>query len=164
MIELEPIEKLQLCSLKNKGYFNIKNKLYCLLYQLNKKDILVFKNNKFKFGEFKEDELNIPYEEKFLKLVKNKRYYELKEELNKMHFKPTLVRKGIIREHIKEAKIKLFNKVTLEKTDKFYDIYNDIMGKTNNDPLIYIICDKTKNDENIRKLVEKIIEKINICE
>lgn len=162
MPNLNSIEKLQVCGLINKDYFNIKNKLYCFLFQLTQKNVLKFKDNKYKFGDFNKETLNMIYEEDFLKLIKEKRYYELGQFLNQINFLPSLKNKRIIREHITKSKFNLFNKTHIEKTEDFYTIYNSIIENAVNGRIITEICSDTTEEENIKKLVDKILKSIKL--
>jgi hypothetical protein len=158
---LKPVERLYLVSLKKKEVYNQKSILYCLISQLIDEGKIFFdsKTNKYGLKKIEGEELLKPYEIDFHTFIKYKRWEDLDHLISNIMFDSTLAREDIIEIKKKKKSFLGFSKNVNSgvKTDKFYEIYNEIEEGLENSKnnITHFLCNKPKEDDNIRKLVEK---------
>lgn len=157
--KLRPIERLYLISKERENIYEKKAKTFCLLYSLISNNFMGIKNKDFKI--LNGDIFPKEYENEVLNLIKENRYLELNNFIDKnLVFERTLVSLNLLHEEISIKKrffLKLAN-VKLTKQPLYFSIQSYYGKKISEGiPILNIVCEnnnlynKTKEAYSILK-------------
>jgi len=154
---MKPIEKLYLISKEKEEIYSLKNKLYCLLYQLTENKNIIFKDGKFKINITGKN-FNDAYESSIADMIKRNEFVALDVLLNGIHFQPCLIQKGYIEEKPNSGFLgSIFNKKSEKRTNKYLQFQLDINKQLNNIiDILDLLCPNQKYKMDILRLYNKI--------